>query len=211
MTFIIVSAAIVLFLVLVLGTNPITSLTGSVKSLMTWIASQTQASSGSGLNTINQNTTYTCQSTYSTTAATGANAANQGQSKVYSISASGTATIDLTAAFTNIVNNSAATWKRLKGIQIQLLSSAQDSANGTACTSITIMDNSSDDFISQSHSGWFASTTAPFDLANGQWMAWGTDNSAGVIQDATHKYILITNNDGANAAGVLVNFIGGDS
>src|ERR1700727_448219 len=52
------------------------------------------------------------------------------------IAASGTALLDFTS-LTNILQQAGVSLARIKAWQFQLLSIAQDSVNGTACTSVT--------------------------------------------------------------------------
>ncbi len=192
------------------ATSPINTVTGSFGMSPQWSAIQTLAGAGPSVNNVQSSTQFTGKSNYTATGAT-ANKCNQVSSKVFSVAASLTTTIDLSAAFTNVVGSTTATWKRIKAVHIQLLSVAQDSANGTACSSITIGNNVSNNWISQSHSGWLGSATSVFDLANGQQLSWSTDNAGGVVVDNTHKILLLTNNDVGVAAAVNITMIGADA
>ena len=204
-------AASALVALLVLGVAPITSLTTTISSIVNANAQQTLANAPTAFPQFGPSGNITRAVQYNTGTTT-AKGANQQMSKIISVTAGGSTTIDLTAAFTNIVNASNATFARIKGIRISLLSVADDSVNGTAASSITIGNNGSNDFTSQSgNRGWFGSATSTFDLANGDDVCWKTVSANGVVVDATHKIIKITNNDGAIAASVLVEILGADA
>src|SRR4051794_11020707 len=56
---------------------------------------------------------------------------------IQSVAASGTATIDLSSV-TDVINQAAQAFVRLKYIEFRLLSATDDTTNGTAATSVTI-------------------------------------------------------------------------
>lgn len=129
---------------------------------------------------------------------------------VTSITASGSATIDLTA-LTDILNQTSVTLARVKSIIFRLLNAADDATNGTAASSVTIGNNGTNDYISQSHGGWLASATSTFDVPSGGWMGYGVGNAAGNVVDGTHKIIKVANNDGSLTAKVQSVICGGTS
>jgi len=208
---IVVAALGLVALLLVQGVAPITSLATTISSIFNSNATQTLPNAPTAFPQFGPsgNITRAVQFTTGTTTARGA---NQQMAKIISVTAGGSTTIDLSAAFTNIVNASNATFARIKGIRISLLSPTDDSVNGTLASSITIGNNGSNDFISQSgNRGWLGSAASVFDLANGNDVCWKTVSANGVLVDATHKIIKITNNDGAVAAAVMVEFLGADA
>lgn len=188
---------------------PITALTASLQCLLTFNAQQTVTGLTKG---IRNNDQVTPTATFSVTGAAVANGANQAYSAITSIGAGSSTTIDLSAALTNIVGSSTATFARLKAILIELVSTAQDSTNGTACTSITFGAAASNQFITQSSGrGFLGTTTSTHDVPNGGFYAFGVDNAAGVLVDSTHKSLKILNNDGAVPAAVRITLIGADA
>lgn len=136
-----------------------------------------------------------------------ANGANELYFAILSIAPSGSATIDFTS-LTDILAAAGVAAARLKFVQVEALSVAQDSVNGTNATSITIDNTVTNALSAQGHSGWFdngaegAAGGSKFTLPNGAWLQFGMTNANGVTVDATHKVIKITNNDGTNAAAV---------
>jgi hypothetical protein len=125
------------------------------------------------------------------------------------ISASGDASINLTS-LTDILGTSAVSLARVKDLSVNLLSEAQDATYGTNCTSITLGDSGTDDWVTQSHGGGLGATST-FDLPNGGNLAASFPTAAGNVVDGTHKYLYVVNNDASNAAKVLTVIAGGSS
>lgn len=134
--------------------------------------------------------------------------ANELASFVQSISASSSATIDLTS-LTNILQATGVSLARVKAVVIRLLSATDDSVIGTAASSITIGNNASNDWTSQSGTGWLGTATSTFVIPNGGVLAFATANAGGVLVDATHKIIKVANADASLAAKVQITLIGG--
>lgn len=154
----------------------------------------------------NQNSSSANEAKASLGTAQAGNAAN-GLNELYysiqSIVASGSASIDL-STFTDILNAASVVGVRVKFIQVELLSTAQDSVNGTNATSVTIDGTVTNGLTSQSFSGWLVGTVSKIDIPNGAWVQYGLTNANGIAIDSTHKVIKISNNDGSNSAGVKV-------
>lgn len=149
------------------------------------------------------------------------NAANGGDeltSSITSVSASSSASIDLTS-LTDILQSSGVSLARVKAILIRLLSTTDDPTNGTAASSVTIDNTTSNSLSAQSHSGWFdngsegAAGGSKFTIPNGGFLMFGVGvtNAAGVLVDSTHKIIAVHNNDAGVTAKVQVTLLGGSS
>ena len=123
---------------------------------------------------------------------------------------SGNASVDLTS-ITDVMGTASVTLARVKQFRIQLLSAADDAVNGTACTSVTVGDSGTNDFISQSLSGWVTAAAAKVDLPNGSYVEFGTPSAGGVVVDSTHKIIYVLNNDSGHTMAVQFTGAGGDS
>ena len=203
-------AAVLAFVLLVCRTAPITNLTGVFAANVGLTISQTLSSVSSSLASLSMNPNITGTAKF-TSVGTGANQVNQAASKIYSIAASSSTTIDMSAAITNLVNNSTATFARVKVIMIRLLSTTDDATNGTLAASITVGNAASNQFISQSGSGFLSSATSTEDIPNGGGRAFWCSNANGVVIDGTHKNLKIANNDAGLAAAVEVTLVGADS
>lgn len=177
------------------------TLTTSLSAPVNWTAGKNVT--GANQNT-NSSSASEAKATLGTAAAgNAANGANEFYFSIQSIVASGSFSLDL-STFTDILNATGVVAVRVKAIQIELLSTAQDSVNGTNASSITIDATAVNALISQSFSGWLSTATSKFDLANGFWIQFGGTNANGVAVDGTHKVIKINNNDGSNAAAVKI-------
>lgn len=133
-----------------------------------------------------------------------ANGVNVVYSALLTIAASGSTTVDLTS-ITEVLGSSK-TFARIKAVVIQLLSVADDSANGSACSSVTV-----GNAATNANKLFFTAGTDSIDLANGDVVAWGTGAAAGIAVDGTHKNVKILNNDGAVGAKVLLTVLGADA
>ena len=121
---------------------------------------------------------------------------------IVTIAASGNTTLDLTS-LTDVLGFASVALVRVKAFFFWLLSAADDSVNGTACSGVTVGNAATNANLLN-----MGGTTPTFTLGNGEVWAWGTGKAAGLTVDATHKNVLITNNDGAVAAAVLYGFAG---
>ncbi len=207
-------AAIIFVLILItvligiLGAGPLATLSAYFQAVFSWSVTGTAPSAAYNAPTA-ASTLSNKQSLVTGTSTAGQ--ANQIYSGIQTIAASGTLAYDLSAVFTNVLGNAAATFARVKGVLIELLDAAQDATNGTLCSSITLGNSGANDWIEQSHSGWLGSATSVFDVPNGGFVAFGVNNAGGVVVDATHKILNIHNNDGSNAAAVRITLIGADA
>lgn len=177
------------------------SLTLNGSAPVNWTASKNVT--GAEANQNNSTATEARASIGTAAANNAANGANELYFALLSVAANSSTSIDLNS-FTDILGATGIQAVRTKFIQVELLSAAQDSTNGTNATSITIDGTVSNALLSQSNSGWLANNTSSFVIPNGCWMQFGCPNAAGVAVDNTHKVIKITNNDGAVAAAVKV-------
>ena len=132
-----------------------------------------------------------------------ANGLNEEYFSITSIAGSGSATIDL-SSFTDILGATGIVGVRTKFIQVELLSTTQDSTNGTAASSITIDATVANGLTSQSGTGWLTNATSKFDIPNGGWIQFGCTNANGIAIDSTHKILKVTNNDAGVAAAVKI-------
>lgn len=130
-----------------------------------------------------------------TTAAT----ANLATPLQYTITSSGTQTIDLTSITDPLLGS--VTFARCKGLIIQ-------HASTSAASSIKWNQS-----IANSLLGWFSGATGTpiITLLPGEWIGIGGASANGQTVDGTHKIITITNLDASNSATVNVFFVGADA
>ena len=126
-------------------------------------------------------------------------------SKIYTATASGTASIDLTT-FTDVLERSAGSFARIKYIEFWLLSTTDDTTNGTACSSVSIGNAASNANVL-----YMGGATETTKLYNGDIICYASRKAAGLTVDSTHKAILVTNNDGAVAMALQVTIVGGST
>lgn len=135
------------------------------------------------------------------------NAAGGGDLAYYAVltlAGSANTSVDL-QNFTNIAGQAAASFARVKFIQIRLLSTEDDAA-GTLCSGITIEPHSTN--------GWTGVIAAAGDkvkLTNGDVFKMATKSAAGWTVGSSNKVLLITNTDGAVSAKVQVLVVGGST
>jgi hypothetical protein len=125
---------------------------------------------------------------------------------VYTIAASATQTIDLTALLD--LGGQTASLARVKGFRFRLLGTAETSPGGTAgtaCSSVKVQPDGTNGFGLN-----LTGTTPAFTLNNASCLTY-TDGSANGLSpvNGTHKIVDIVNNDGVNAAVVVVALVGG--
>jgi len=127
---------------------------------------------------------------------------NQFYADIVDVTAGGTATLDL-QSFTDYLGRSGGVFARIKKIGFCLLPANK---GGTAASQITIGDSGTNG--NTLFTGAKAHTLI---LTNGR-VIWCDDVSAsGITVNASNKDVLITNNDNAVAAKVLVIIAGGES
>lgn len=123
-------------------------------------------------------------------------------SSVISIAASGNTTVALNS-LTDMLLQAGVSLARVKGYRVQLLSVADDSVNGTACSSVTVGNAASTPFPFILNTA-----TTTFNLGNGEYTEWATPSAAGIVV-GTAINIKLLNNDGSNAAAVQLTLLGG--
>ncbi len=119
------------------------------------------------------------------------------------IAGSGNTTIDL-SSLTDILQQTGISFFRLKGFMIRLLSVADDSVNGTACSSVTVGNAAANPFLFNT---WAGTTPTQRIYNGGIWLYFDTQ-AAGFVVGSTVN-IKILNNDSVVAAKVQLTLIGG--
>lgn len=178
----------------------IDSLTASLKAAVAWTAQDSLTGTDYSPN-VNQTGFSTTRSIASATASNAAGGGNEVVSFIQSIAAGGDVTLDLEAV-ANIFGTTV-DLVRLKGVLIRLLSTTDDSTNGTAASSVTI-----GNATANQQTLWMDAATDTFTLKNGEFIAWATSQAAGLTVDATHSDLKIVNNDGAVIAKVQITLFG---
>lgn len=186
------------------------SLTSTLKIQMNWTAEDSLT--GDDYSPVSNTGTITHQSSVGTSAANAAaGGGNELCSFIQSIAASSSAVIDL-SSLTNILQASAISLARVKGIVIRLLSATDDETNGTAAEYITVGNNASNDWTSQSGGrGWLASATSVIDIPNGGAVGASFPTAAGVLVDSTHENVKVVNGSSTLAAKVQISIQGATS
>jgi hypothetical protein len=128
-------------------------------------------------------------------------------STVLQIAASGNATINL-KSFTDALGVAGIAAARVKAWSIRLLGASQQSPDGSitgnACSQITVGNAGSAPFPFN-----MSSATTTFTVPNSSEDAYNDGSANGIAVSAGTENVLITNNDGANQANVLVIFVVG--
>lgn len=135
---------------------------------------------------------------------TGVDSGNQILTTAVSIAASGTNSFDLSGALTNIAGDSSATLSAVKAIMVELLTSAQDSTNGTACSSITIGADATNPWLAPFDAGTGTYTIK----SGGRWFHEDPTAAGLAVTAGTGDILQIVNNDGAVAAYVRITILG---
>ena len=142
---------------------------------------------------------------------TGSQLANQASDLIVTGGTSATVNLDLSAAFSNILGNAAATWARIKGVLFKLLSPADDSTNGTLCSGLLIGNGSTP------WQGFFGATTGTILLNGGtatvpgDWVAGSTDGATGWVVTGSAKILKMVNQDASNTFALRLTLIGADA
>lgn len=181
--------------------NPLDSLTSS----WSFNFSITASKNVTGTNFAAVSAADNITKSYSFTVGVAAGQCNQYYRQVHVITASGTATIDLTN-FTNSANQSASSFARVKAIRFRLLTAADDATNGTAASQVTIGNAGSNPFPM-----FLGAGTHTIVLKNGDSVQYADSSAGGIAVSGSAKNILITNNDAAVSAAVEVIVIGGET
>lgn len=141
-------------------------------------------------------------STKSWTYGTAASCVNQIVTTVVTPAASGTSNVDFTGSLTNIVGDATAAMSAVKAILVELISTDQDSTNGTACSSITIGNGTNP---------WLApfGGTGTYTIKNGgRWFHEDPSAAGLAVTASTGDILKVLNNDGSNAAYVRITLLG---
>lgn len=186
------------------------ALTASLKVDVQWTAQKTITGNSNALKHASRVSKEADNSIVSGSGNTASGIGDQLCSFVTTISASSSTTLDL-SSLTNILQQTSQTIARIKGVLIELLSSAQDATSGTACSSITIGGAASNQWISQSGSGGPGDASSLWDIPNGEFLAFSCKATTGTVVDGTHKSLKILNNDATYAAGVRITILGAGS
>ena len=185
----------------------LSSLSYSTQGNGSWTAQKNVT--GASPNT-NQSSITNAKATLGTQAANNAaGGADELYFSIASIAASGTLSLNL-QSLTDILG-AALNFARVKAIKLQLLSTAQDSVNGTNCSSVSLDTATTNSLTSQSKSGWLNNATSGIDLPNGCYLEFACPNANGITVDATHNILHFTNNDAGNAAAMQITVVGGSS
>lgn len=135
-------------------------------------------------------------------------AVNEVATNILSISASGSATLNL-QALTDQLGTTSVVLVRLKRYFFWLLSTTDDTVAGTACTQVTI-----GAAVTNPNLLNLGGTTPTLILkgggstTTGDKAAYTSSTAAGITVSGTALNVLVTNNDGVNAAAVYYNFAG---
>lgn len=129
---------------------------------------------------------------------------NEVSSNVLSIPANTSTTLNLQSI--GDVMGRTISYVRLKNYMFRLLTAAQDSTNGTACSSITIGNSAS--FPNGLAFGGVTNTQT---INNGGGIMYDDPGATGIAVSVTANNVKIVNNDLSNAAGVLYGFQGADA
>lgn len=121
---------------------------------------------------------------------------------IQAISASSSATINLTA-LTDVLGLSVSSMTKLKAWLFVLLNASQDSVNGTTCSSVAIGGGASNPFLFS-----LTGTTPAYTVTNGTQWSHGDPGASGETVSGTACNFKITNADSVNAAAVLVGLQG---
>lgn len=181
----------------------IDSLTGSFSLTISWTAQDTLT--GADYNPITNAGNIRKSYNYGTANGNNtASGADQLVSYLISISGGGNTTVDLTS-LTNILQQDAS-FGRLKGYGVRLLSTTDDSTNGTNCTSVTVGNAASN------QQNLNLGTNCTMTVYNGGCQSYFGPLAAGFSTvDSTHKDLLIVNDDSTNTAKVQLTLVGGST
>lgn len=142
--------------------------------------------------------------TLSFTLGSGAAAIDQVVSQVRTLSASASETLDLNGGLTNVTNDASVVMVRVKAVFIQLLSTTDDSTNGTAASSITIGNAASNQFT-----GPLGGATETLTVPNGGFVMFGRGDASGWASTAgSADNLKVVNNDGSNSAAYRITIFG---
>lgn len=164
-----------------------------------WDAAKNQT----GLNGVSSSNSLTKNVTF--TLGVGAGQINEVVSQIRTLAASTNEELDLAAALANVVNDPAVALARIKVLAIQLLSTTDDSTNGTLASSITIGNAAATPW-----QGPFGATTHTITVPNGGFVVLGrTDATGWAVTNGAADKLKIANNDAGLIAAYRITLFGG--
>lgn len=119
------------------------------------------------------------------------------------LTASSSSTVDLTA-MTNVLAQATVSIARIKAFQFQLLSVAQDSVNGTACSSISIGNAATNQQLLNLNA-----TSSLYTVYTGGSWSYSDQTAGGFVVDGSHLNLKFLNNDAGVAAKIRIQIVGG--
>lgn len=145
-----------------------------------------------------------------TTGTTTANAANRLYSGLITLAGGASTTLDLQSLTDQL--NLSLDFARIKGLQIHLLSVADNADIGTNATSINVGNATANQALQGNASlGFFEPANATFRVFNGGFISMATPNADGLTIDATHTNLKIENEDPSVTAKIVLTLIGADA
>lgn len=142
----------------------------------------------------------------STTASNAAGGGNAVYAAVHSLGNSANVTIDLTNV-TDPYGTSFA-FATVKAVSVELFSVAQDSTNGTNCTSVLLGGASANQALAGT-GGLFGHTSDKVRVTNGGHFQWASGAAAGVaVANESTDLLFLENQDSGNSAYARVTIIG---
>lgn len=172
----------------------------NVRVNLNWSATKNRTGNGNDLSGWTDRQTIVRAISWSL--GSGAGAIDFIHSQLYSITASGTTTIDL-SSIVNVVQDTVTTVARIKGLYFNLVSATQDTTYGTACSQVTIGAAGANP-----HTMFLGGTTPTIVLKAGCQVGWADPGATGFAVSGGAKNILVTNNDASVAAALLVAIFG---
>ena len=137
---------------------------------------------------------------------TGAGKAQVVMSQLRTLAASGTETFNINNGSLEDTLGLPLTIAKVKQVFFWLLSTTDDSVNGTNCTSIKIGDAAFPAF--KGVAGFFDGTNPVLRCFNGGWVAFGTPTAGVAVAAGVSDQIKVVNEDAVNAAAYYVFLIG---
>ncbi len=178
---------------------PINPLTVTANQVITWDASKSDALTGTQRSQASTSLAKTFSNPIGTNLL-----GNQCIARQISIANAANATEDLSAAVANVLGDATATIVRVKAASIWLPKYTETATLGSNATSITFGAAAANATTIFGLGG----NVASLNLAAGEMISWMTP-STGVLL-TTLKNLLIVNNDGTNAANVILVLVGTD-
>ncbi len=162
---------------------------------------------GSNYNPLTNVGAFNQQQSYvQSTANAALGGADEFVSYLISLAASANTTVNL-CSLTNILQQTGVNLARVKGWCIRLLNAAQDSVNGTTCTSVTVGNAAANQFLFNN-----LTANATFSVYTGSISEYFDQTAGGfTVANASNNNIKLVNADATNAAAVQLTLVGGQS